>query len=84
MEFLIVTKARTDVDFEAARNLFEEYAAGLGIDLCFQNFQHELENIREMYGPPRGCLFLARRDDRIVGCAGLRRRSPGAEIKIHQ
>jgi ribosomal protein S18 acetylase RimI-like enzyme len=67
-----IIEARTDLEFDAARSLFQEYAAEIKIDLEFQNFSSELDNIREMYRAPGGCLLLARDASRIVGCVGLR------------
>ncbi len=64
--------ANSPADFAEARVLFEEYARALEIDLSFQNFSHELENIGRMYASPEGTLLLARREGVAVGCVAIR------------
>lgn len=57
---------------EAARELFTEYARGLGVDLCFQNFDDELAQLPGEYCPPGGQLLLAWVDGALAGCVAMR------------
>ena len=69
-----ITVAAGSQDIADAKMLFEEYANGLGVDLCFQGFAEELARLPGDYAGPRGRLFIAR--DSITGepagCAALR------------
>lgn len=67
-----ITRASTLEDIAAIRALFLEYAAWLQIDLNYQGFAEELATLPGSYATPRGCLLLARMDDRPVGCVALR------------
>ena len=59
------------------RCLFEEYAASLGVDLCFQGFEKELAGLPGAYARPQGRLLLALQDDQTAGCVALRALDPG-------
>lgn len=45
-------------DLAVVRELFLEYAASLGVDLAFQNFEEELARLGEFYE----CILVAGRD----------------------
>ncbi len=68
----IIRPARCEHDLATARELFLEYAAEIGHDLCFQSFQAELENLPGKYAPPAGELLIAWRDEHAVGCVAMR------------
>lgn len=65
-----IRQAASAADIAHARELFEEYAAWLGVDLSFQGFEEELRTLPGKYAPPRGRLFLA--GDPPVACIALR------------
>ena len=64
--------AQTPEDIEAARALFLDYQADLGIDLCFQGFAAELDHLPGEYAEPAGGLILARVDGAPAGCCAFR------------
>lgn len=69
---VLISCAAGAEDLLALRELFEEYANGLPIDLDFQNFREELADLPGEYAPPRGALLLARVDGEPAGCCALR------------
>lgn len=67
----LITPRSTD-ELETVRDIFREYARGLGVDLCFQSFDQELADLPGEYAGPRGALLLASVDGEIAGCCALR------------
>lgn len=65
----ITVKAATSApEIAAAKHLFQEYAKWLNVDLCFQNFDQEMETFPASYKH----LFIAEDHSDIIGVVGLR------------
>ncbi|HEY1367969.1 MAG TPA: GNAT family N-acetyltransferase [Gaiellaceae bacterium] len=63
---------------ELVRELFREYGDSLDVDLCFQGFETELEELPWEYV----VLLVGRVDGDAAGCVGVRRLDDGAcELK---
>jgi len=62
----------TTEQLDTVKRLFREYETWLNFDLCFQDFETEMQNLPGDYAPPRGRLLLAYDDSREVGCIALR------------
>ena len=70
----MITIAAAD-DLSAVRSLIVEYAASLGIDLSFQDFDREIASLGDYYevillartgvSTPHGCVALRRIDDEV-------------------
>jgi ribosomal protein S18 acetylase RimI-like enzyme len=71
------TEASTTKHFNDARGIFIEYQNYLGIDLCFQDFQTELDELPGKYSAPYGCIILVYNRDLCIGCVALRPILPG-------
>lgn len=52
--------------------MLQEYAAALGVDLAFQGFRREMQELPGDYAPPAGALLVARVGSRCSGMVALR------------
>jgi ribosomal protein S18 acetylase RimI-like enzyme len=74
----IALRPASALDLDVVRGLFNEYAGGLGVDLCFQDFDRELAGLPGDYPPPAGRLLLAWEAEQAVGSGALRKLDAGA------
>lgn len=65
--------AQSRQDLADIAELFREYAAWLSVDVCTTNIEREVAGLPGPFGPPDGCLLLARQDGEPAGCVALRR-----------
>ena len=56
------------IDATIARDLFREYAASLGVDLSFQDFEREIATLPGDYDP----ILVAHWNSEPAGCVALR------------
>lgn len=74
--------AKSRQDIAKIKELFLEYAQSLSFNLCFQNFEHELESLPGDYSEPDGCLILVNYNDTPAASIALHRfDSTSAEMK---
>jgi GNAT superfamily N-acetyltransferase len=79
---ICLVQPRSEEDWRQARQLIEQYAASLDVDLSFQNIGHELQHLEIDYVPPTGAFLLAEENCVFFGCVGLRKFAQGVgEIK---
>jgi ribosomal protein S18 acetylase RimI-like enzyme len=76
-KMLRIEPASSTKQIALARELFREYSKALNVDLCFQDFQRELQELPGKYAPPAGRLLLAYdKDDasnaHLAACGALR------------
>ena len=78
-----VGPAATADEIADITRLFNDYAASLTFDLCFQDFAGELAGLPGKYAPPEGALLLARDSNgHAIGCVAMRPLGNGiAEMK---
>jgi ribosomal protein S18 acetylase RimI-like enzyme len=75
---IVLTRADRPELVAAVRDLFQEYALALGIDLEYQGFAGELAALPAPYVSPHGALFIAYVDGEAAGCVALRPLGNGA------
>ncbi len=65
---------------EHVRQFFRNYAAWLGVELTFQNFDQEMASLPGAYAEPQGRLFFAEVNGQPAGCVGVRPLSSGDAV----
>lgn len=68
----MIQLAHATAPFDEVRKLWSKYWLDLGFDFAAGGFDQELASLPGKYAPPRGCLLLARDDDRLVGAVAYR------------
>lgn len=66
-------EAKSKKEYQIAVELFTEYASQIGVDLGFQDFDSEIQNIESQYSRPNGVVFIVYHDrEQPIGCFGIR------------
>lgn len=69
-------------DLENIKLLFNEYTVMLGVNLAFQGYDDEINNLPGKYALPYGKLYIAYYDNKAAGCIALRKfGNDGCEMK---
>ena len=69
----VYKKIETEEEILEAKNLIIEYIQWLNQDLGFQNIDDELNNFPEKYKEPEGAFIIAKVNNEVIGCVGIRK-----------
>ena len=72
MSDIDIREASFPAQTEIVREIFREYADGLSVDLCFQDFESEVRDLPGRYSLPRGRVLLAFARGALIGCVAMR------------
>ena len=72
MSVLTIIHAESSEFIPEVKALFQEYADSLDFELCFQEFDSELEELPGVYARPDGAILLALFGGEIAGCVAFR------------
>ena len=78
---LKIYPVETDEDIEIVKGLLEEYVASWSEDdgpvhiKEVEAHKHQMNNLGEYFGPPDGCLLVAKYKKESAGCVALRKLS---------
>lgn len=64
-------------EMDQAKALFIKYQENLGISLCFQGFQEELDHLPGKYAFPFGTILFAKEGENVVGVVALKKLEDG-------
>ena len=60
-------------EIEEIRKLFDKYFSSYKEYLGVQDFEKELNTLPGKYSNPEGCLIIAKEDENVTGCSGLKK-----------
>jgi ribosomal protein S18 acetylase RimI-like enzyme len=70
---IVYKKLETEDEILKTKELLCEYIKWLDQDLSYQNIDDELSNFPEKYKEPFGAFIIAKIDENIIGCVGLKK-----------
>lgn len=73
LDTIKIITAEKDAEFDAGKIMVKEYVEWLGVDLSFQNFDHEFASFNTVFNEPEGALLLAKVGDAYAGVLGIKK-----------
>jgi len=64
---------QTEDEYTVAAKLFAAYAAWLAVDLGFQHFKEELQQLKTVYNHADGGIMLCKENNDFVGCIAIKK-----------